>query len=169
MPAAVINAGILLAGKVPVNLNFTTGEATFRISMRQCSIQTVITSRAFTERVPLPAEPDRTVFAEDIPGLVGKWRGLKAVLKAWLAPQFALRLLYGIRDRSVDDLATVIFSSGTTGEPKGIMLTHSNIMSNIDGLGQVFGLTEEDCICGVLPFFHSFGFTATLWFPLVKR
>jgi acyl-[acyl-carrier-protein]-phospholipid O-acyltransferase/long-chain-fatty-acid--[acyl-carrier-protein] ligase len=166
---AVMNAGLLLAGKVPVNLNFTTGEETFRSSMDRCGIRTVVTGRAFMKKVPLPAEPDRTIFAEDLPDLIGKWNGVKAALKAHLVPQFFLRRLYGMRGRSVEELATVIFSSGSTGQPKGIMLTHSNIMSDIDGLGQAFGMDERDRICGVLPFFHSFGFTATIWFPLIRR
>jgi acyl-[acyl-carrier-protein]-phospholipid O-acyltransferase/long-chain-fatty-acid--[acyl-carrier-protein] ligase len=62
----------------------------------------------------------------------------------------------------------VIFSSGSTGDPKGVMLTHYNILSNIEGVGQAMGVEGNDRILGVLPFFHSFGFTGTLWIPLVK-
>jgi acyl-[acyl-carrier-protein]-phospholipid O-acyltransferase/long-chain-fatty-acid--[acyl-carrier-protein] ligase len=65
----------------------------------------------------------------------------------------------------LDQLATVIFSSGSTGEPKGVMLSHYNIGSNIAQLEQVFGLAKRDCILGILPFFHSFGFTGTLCLP----
>src|SRR6185295_16166798 len=68
---------------------------------------------------------------------------------------------------SVDDLATIIFSSGSTGDPKGVMLTHHNVGSNIDQLDQVFGFTKKDRLLGVLPFFHSFGFTGTLCAPAV--
>src|SRR6202041_732762 len=71
------------------------------------------------------------------------------------------------KSQSLDDLATLIFSSGSTGEPKGVMLTHYNIMSNIDQMGQTFMLTKGDALLGVLPFFHSFGFTVTLWLPAV--
>jgi acyl-[acyl-carrier-protein]-phospholipid O-acyltransferase / long-chain-fatty-acid--[acyl-carrier-protein] ligase len=67
----------------------------------------------------------------------------------------------------LDDLATVIFSSGSTGEPKGVMLSHYNIGSNIEQMEQVFGMTHRDCVLGVLPFFHSFGFTAALCLPAV--
>jgi acyl-[acyl-carrier-protein]-phospholipid O-acyltransferase/long-chain-fatty-acid--[acyl-carrier-protein] ligase len=66
---------------------------------------------------------------------------------------------------ALDDLATVIFSSGSTGDPKGVMLSHYNIGSNIAQLEQVFGLGKRDCILGILPFFHSFGFTGTLCLP----
>ncbi len=166
---ALINAALLLAGKVPVNLNFTTGAEAFRSAMTQCRMNTVLTSRAFVEKVKLPAEPPRTMYAEDLAGRITAGGRLAALLKAGLAPKFLLRLLYRVGRRTVDDAATVIFSSGSTGEPKGVKLSHSNIMSNIEGLAQVFGVDERDSICGVLPFFHSFGFTGTLWYPAVKR
>ncbi|HEU4637423.1 MAG TPA: AMP-binding protein, partial [Candidatus Binatia bacterium] len=66
-----------------------------------------------------------------------------------------------------EDLATVIFSSGSTGAPKGVMLSHSNILSNIEGICQVIQFTKKDRIMGILPLFHSFGFTATIWLPLL--
>src|SRR5439155_20257033 len=66
-----------------------------------------------------------------------------------------------------DSPATVIFSSGSTGEPKGVLLSHYNVISNIEGIAQVFPIGRADRIVGSLPLFHSFGFTVTLWFPLV--
>src|SRR5207249_7309681 len=72
------------------------------------------------------------------------------------------------REAGPDSLATVVFSSGSTGTPKGVMLSHYNIISNIDAMAQVFRIGQQDRIIGVLPFFHSFGFTVTIWFPLVS-
>ena len=68
----------------------------------------------------------------------------------------------------MDQLATIIFSSGSTGDPKGVMLTHFNLTSNINQVGQVFMLDERDTILGILPFFHSFGFMAGLWLPALQ-
>jgi acyl-[acyl-carrier-protein]-phospholipid O-acyltransferase/long-chain-fatty-acid--[acyl-carrier-protein] ligase len=70
--------------------------------------------------------------------------------------------------KDADSLATVIFSSGSTGVPKGVMLSHHNIRANIASAMQVFELGGKDVMLGVLPFFHSFGFTVTLWLPLVS-
>src|SRR5262249_61038632 len=86
---------------------------------------------------------------------------LRALLKARLVPAKYV-------GRTSHALATIIFSSGSTGVPKGVMLTHANILANVDSLAQIFPMTPEDCFIGVLPFFHSFGFTGTLWFPLLQ-
>jgi acyl-[acyl-carrier-protein]-phospholipid O-acyltransferase/long-chain-fatty-acid--[acyl-carrier-protein] ligase len=77
------------------------------------------------------------------------------------------RLLGAERKTRLDDLATVIFSSGSTGNPKGVMLSHFNVGSNVEQLEQIFGLNHGDGVLGVLPFFHSFGFTGTLCLPVV--
>jgi acyl-[acyl-carrier-protein]-phospholipid O-acyltransferase/long-chain-fatty-acid--[acyl-carrier-protein] ligase len=84
-----------------------------------------------------------------------------------LLPFGILQRLLGARERkSMDDLATIIFSSGSTGDPKGVMLSHHNIYSNLEGMSQVFSISKHDRVLGILPFFHSFGFTGTLWLPL---
>ena len=85
------------------------------------------------------------------------WGLLKARLApaSWLTPK-----------GDPDSLATVIFSSGSTGVPKGIMLSHFNLATNVDAVLQLFSLDQRDRIIGVLPLFHSFGFMATIWLPL---
>ena len=72
-----------------------------------------------------------------------------------------------VTSQRVQDLATIIFSSGSTGEPKGVMLSHGNIRSNVEGLDQNLDLTRTDHLLGILPFFHSFGFTTMIWYPLL--
>jgi acyl-[acyl-carrier-protein]-phospholipid O-acyltransferase/long-chain-fatty-acid--[acyl-carrier-protein] ligase len=77
----------------------------------------------------------------------------------------------GLAGRKIqpDDLATIIFSSGSSGVPKGVMLSHYNILSNIQSLLSIFRVEPGDHLCGILPFFHSFGYTATLWLPMIAR
>jgi acyl-[acyl-carrier-protein]-phospholipid O-acyltransferase/long-chain-fatty-acid--[acyl-carrier-protein] ligase len=167
VPGALVNFACLLAGKVPVNLNYTVSEETLASCIRQCEIQTVITSKTFLEKVKLKV-PCQTVFLEDLAANPGLGEKLVAMFIALLFPAGLLERALGREKKiALDDLATVIFSSGSTGEPKGVMLSHYNVGSNIEQLEQVFGLGKSDCVLGVLPFFHSFGFTGTLFLPAV--
>src|SRR5262245_36324921 len=165
---AAANVAVLLAGKVPVNLNYTVSQSILESCISQCQITTVLTSRQFLEKAKLPA-PSGAVLMEDLAQYKTFGRMLVAFLQSLLLPASLLeRLLGAVGAKDVDQLATVIFSSGSTGDPKGVMLSHHNIYSNLDGMAQVFAISARDRIMGVLPFFHSFGFTGTLWFPLAK-
>jgi acyl-[acyl-carrier-protein]-phospholipid O-acyltransferase/long-chain-fatty-acid--[acyl-carrier-protein] ligase len=164
---ALANYAALLGGKVPVNLNYTLAPEAMAACARQCGIKTILTSRTFLEKAKLAA-PEGAVWLEDIAKAPGAPEKLAALLLAEFFPAGRLeRVLGGGAEARLDDLATVIFSSGSTGEPKGVMLSHYNLVSNVEQLEQVFGLVRRDGILGVLPFFHSFGFTATLALPAV--
>ena len=104
-----------------------------------------------------------TVFVEEIFARAGKWRQLRALAAARLAPS---RLLCR-GQRTPDSLAAVIFSSGSTGVPKGVMLSHYNVLSNVEAIAQLFWIGPDDRIVSGLPLFHSFGFTVAIWFPLI--
>jgi len=159
------NLALMLMGRVPVNLNYTAAEGSLRSAVQQCGITSVITSRAFLEKVPALPQLEGMVLLEDILPTVSGTDRLLALLKARLWPS---RLICNREGFTADSVATVIFSSGSTGEPKGVMLSHHNIMSNIEALRMVFRVSAADNICSALPFFHSLGFTATLWFPLTS-
>jgi acyl-[acyl-carrier-protein]-phospholipid O-acyltransferase/long-chain-fatty-acid--[acyl-carrier-protein] ligase len=162
---ALANIAIPLIGKIPVNLNFTASADAFNSSIRQCNIKTVITARAFAEKITTRCPvPDDAVFIEDILEGISHGAKIRALLKALFVP---VRMLYPTKKIMPDDPATIIFSSGSTGEPKGIMLSHHNILSNIESFQMILRFDRHDRLCAVLPFFHSFGFTATLWGPLV--
>jgi acyl-[acyl-carrier-protein]-phospholipid O-acyltransferase / long-chain-fatty-acid--[acyl-carrier-protein] ligase len=163
---ALANIAILLAGKVPVNLNFTAGKESVALAIEQCGIRTILTSRLFLTKAKLEAI-DGMVFLEEIMKEITPVRKALTALTAAVLPTRWIQALWYTGTRDPHTLATVIFSSGSTGVPKGVMLTHHNILSNVESFEQVFWLTEEDCIMGVLPFFHSFGFTGTLWLPLL--
>ncbi len=160
---ALVNAAITLTGRVPVNLNFTASPEAVDYAIRISEIRTIISSRAFLEKLEHFERRPGTVDLEDIMGGLTTGKKLSALLKARLAPA---RMLMTWRRPDPDDLATVIFSSGSTGVPKGVMLTHHNIISNIESFSPIFRFNGDDRICACLPFFHSFGFTATLWSPL---
>jgi len=167
VPGALVNYAALLLGKVPVNLNYTVSEETLASCLRQCDLKTVVTSKMFLEKLKLKL-PCETVLLEEAAAKPGIGEQLAALLIAWFVPdRFLQRWLGAERKTRLDDLATVIFSSGSTGDPKGVMLSHYNIGSNVEQLEQVFGLGRRDGVLGILPFFHSFGFTGTLGLPAV--
>ncbi|HEY2467119.1 MAG TPA: acyl-[ACP]--phospholipid O-acyltransferase [Terracidiphilus sp.] len=167
---ALTNYAVTMLGRVPVNLNYTASSEVIASCARQCDVEVVITSKAFVERFPKLEIPGRTIFLEDILQSPRVTERLFSLVLACTMPQTLLRKAIGANParRSVDDLATVIFSSGSTGDPKGVMLTHYNLTSNVQQVAQVFMLDRGDKILGILPFFHSFGFMASLWMPAVN-
>ncbi|HEY7825876.1 MAG TPA: MFS transporter, partial [Candidatus Acidoferrales bacterium] len=166
VPGALVNFAAMLAGKIPVNLNYTASNETLESCAAQCRLETVITSKALLEKIPLRV-PGRAIFLEEAAAAPRVSEKIVALLMWFLPGGFLEKKLSRGKRAKIDDLATVIFSSGSTGDPKGVMLTHYNIASNIEQMGQTFMLDRHDVLLGVLPFFHSFGFTVTLWLPAV--
>src|SRR3990172_9002484 len=171
LPASVAgvlaNMAILMAGKVSVNLNFTAGQEAMASAIQQSGIRTILTSRMFLEKAKVEVM-EGMVFLEEVMQEMTPSQKAMAMLMALFLPAGLLQRLISTEKMNPDSLATVIFTSGSSGIPKGVMLSHHNILSNVEGFAQVFQLTGKDRLMGVLPFFHSFGFTGTLWFPLVS-
>jgi len=166
VPGALVNFAATLSGKVPVNLNYTSSDEALASCAAQCNLQTVITTKQLLDRIPLKV-PGKTVLLEEVAANPGLGERIAALVFWFLPGSWLERALSGQPARQLDDLATIIFSSGSTGDPKGVMLTHYNIASNIEQMGQTFMFDRRDALLGVLPFFHSFGFTVTLWLPPV--
>jgi acyl-[acyl-carrier-protein]-phospholipid O-acyltransferase/long-chain-fatty-acid--[acyl-carrier-protein] ligase len=165
VPGALVNYAAFLCGKVPVNLNYTLSEATIANCGKQCDITTTITSRKFLEKIKL-TPPGKIIYLEDIAANPTAAEKITSWLLAKLAPYAWLKRIAGQKKEvALDDLATVIFSSGSTGEPKGVMLSHYNILSNVSQFSHILNFTHRDRFLGILPFFHSFGFTVTLCLP----
>ena len=163
---ALANVGTALAGKTSVNLNFTAGHDQMTAAIAKCGIKTILTSRKFVAKADI-APLDGMVFLEDVLKGITPFAKARMFAIAFLLPSWLLARLYA-HEGDAESLATVVFSSGSTGIPKGVMLSHRNILANVDAVAQVFHLKPDDVMVGVLPFFHSFGFTVTLWLPLVS-
>jgi acyl-[acyl-carrier-protein]-phospholipid O-acyltransferase/long-chain-fatty-acid--[acyl-carrier-protein] ligase len=159
---ALANLAVTLSGKVAVNLNFTAGEDHLRYALERCAITTVLTSRAFAEKAKLP-ELEGLVFLEDIAQTFTPLQRFAVAVQARLLPASAL-----VPPASPAGPAAIVFSSGSTGTPKGVVLSHANLIANADASADVYSVSRKDCILGTLPFFHSFGYTFTLWFPLLN-
>ena len=168
VPGALVNFAALLVGKVPVNLNYTVSEETLASCIRQCGIKTVLTSQSVPGQGEAQGAGRDGAFWKTSRG-PGRERRAGEKLASPSCMSVALsagrrcarNARSGARSRvELDDLATVIFSSGSTGEPKGVMLSHYNIGSNIEQLEQVFGLDRQRPLPGrpaVLPFVRLHG------------
>jgi acyl-[acyl-carrier-protein]-phospholipid O-acyltransferase/long-chain-fatty-acid--[acyl-carrier-protein] ligase len=165
----VANLAVLFAGKIPVNLNFTAGHEAIKSCIRQADVDRFITADPFVRKVssfPWPPNRDLIFIERVLPTLKKKivtWAFVSKIL-----PAKVLGLLLGLNQRRGDDEATLLFTSGSSGEPKGVALSHRNILANVCQFGTRLDLPKNSAILGCLPLFHSFGCTVTLWFPVIE-
>ncbi|MCS7091030.1 MAG: MFS transporter [Limisphaera sp.] len=170
VPAALVNWAVLLAGKVPVHFNYTLDPTSLSRCVQLAGVKFVISAQRFLEKVRVEL-PVPVLDLETVLKTAPKEEKLRATFAAWLLPRPLLAHWLGNRSNSgatpkpADRPATLIFSSGSTGEPKGVILTHANVLTNVEQIARIFDFTPHDRILGVLPFFHSFGFTVGLILP----
>ena len=160
--AVVANAALAVDQRISVNLNYTLSSDVLNACIARCGIRHVLTSRRVMERLDLKIDAE-LVFLEDFRAKVTLADKLLSMASAQLEPVWSLERRLRLTKIDPDDLLTIIFTSGSTGMPKGVMLTFGNIGSNIDSVQRVLNLRRDDVLLGILPFFHSFGYTATLW------
>ncbi len=156
------NAAVALTRRASVNLNYTVTSETIKACIKTAGIRHVLTSRRVIEKLPLQIDPKLLVYLEDLKDEVRLWDKIAAALATYLLPSCLLERLLGLHKIAGDDCLTVIFTSGSTGEPKGVVLTQHNIATNVEAIDQVVQITDDDVVLGILPFFHSFGYTVTL-------
>ena len=161
---AVANIALMFLGKIPINLNYSASNDVINKAVERCGIAQVITSRKFLERVKLTPNGS-LLFLEEMPAKVGILDKAWAASVARVVPEAALgSFLPGMKGDRPDATATVMFTSGSTGDPKGVVLTHGNVLSNVHQMRQHLRLDPIPVVAlGVLPFFHSFGYTVGIW------
>jgi acyl-[acyl-carrier-protein]-phospholipid O-acyltransferase / long-chain-fatty-acid--[acyl-carrier-protein] ligase len=170
VPAALANFATTLAGRVAVNLDPTPPGDIARSMIETCRISTVLTSRAHLEDVR--AAPKLAKRIVDVPdtlrNLHDSW--LVSAALRWLPAAVAARIL-GIGDAGdVDRVATILFSypAESPNHPRGALLSHHNLLSNLEALRQVLDVTPRDAILGLLPFSNAMSFATTLWLPVLS-
>ncbi len=156
------NVAVSLCRRVAVNLNYTVTSDILNYCIKESGIRHVLTSRRFMEKMDFKLDCP-LVYLEDFREKVTAVDKAVAAWQAFISPVVSLDRRFGIDAIRPDDVMTIIFTSGSTAQPKGVMLTYGNIGSNVDAVDAVVHLRRDDAIAAFLPFFHSFGYTVTLW------
>ena len=159
------NLALAFCNRVAVNLNYTASSAVIKACCETAGLKHVITSRKFLEKVGLEV-PGSVIYLEDLKDRISWSDKLLAMLNVKLRSASSLNRALDGHLKQAEDPLTIIFTSGSTGVPKGVVLTYGNIASNVDGIETAIRLNEHDVVLGVLPLFHSFGYTVTMWAAL---
>ncbi|CAN5348100.1 AMP-binding protein [soil metagenome] len=165
--STLANIALAFLRRPTVNLNYTAGPDAVLSACKQTGIRTVITAKRFEAKMPLalPSDVER-LYLEEALSSITKFAKVTRFLALLLLPAWFLERLLGTHRLNPDDLLTIVFSSGSTGEPKGVMLTQRNIAANAHAFNEGVDLHREDVMLATLPFFHSFGYTVCLWAPI---
>ena len=171
---AIANLAVLMCGKTLVNLNYTASPQAVQAAIAKAGIRTVFTSSRFLERLEKRGVNGAALLTgttvhvlEDLAKEITPLRRVLTLLQAVLLPAWALKLLY-LKRVALSSPAAILFSSGSEGQPKGVVLSHRNIMSNIQQISDMVNTEDRDVIIATLPLFHAFGLTATTLMPLVE-
>jgi len=161
------NLAVTLANKVPVDLNFTMGRAANESCCRRANLRVAISATQFMDRVKDFPWPEHALKLDEL------MPQLKRQIIFWwiislLAPARLLLRLLQIPKNGGHAEAILLFTSGTTGEPKGVVVSHRNVVGNVSQFRQLLDARKTDAILGSLPYFHTFGSTVTLWYPLTE-
>ncbi|MCP3662005.1 MAG: acyl-[ACP]--phospholipid O-acyltransferase [Gammaproteobacteria bacterium] len=170
----ITNMAVLLLGKRVVNLNYTASLQSLEAAVSKAEIETIYTSRRFIKKLSqrgvlldsLLAKCN-PVYLEDLKDEIAAPGKLAILAMVTLLPASLLYLIFGKRTQ-VGETAAILFSSGSEGEPKGVMLSHQNIMGNIKQISDVLDTRRDDAVMASLPLFHAFGLTVTGFLPLVE-
>jgi len=163
----VANLAVTLANKVPVDLNFTIGRAANESCSKRANLRVAISATQFMERLKDFPWPERILKLDELMP-----RMKRQIIFWWimslLVPAGLLLRLLKIPKEGGHREAVLLFTSGSTGEPKGAVMSHRNVVGNVSQFRQLLDAMKEDAILASLPFFHTFGSTVTLWYPLIE-
>ncbi|HEY2626649.1 MAG TPA: AMP-binding protein [Candidatus Udaeobacter sp.] len=161
------NLAVTMADKVPVDLNFTMGRAANESCCRRADLRVAISATPFMERLKDFPWPEKILNLDELMPRMKRQIVFWWIISLLLPTRLLLRVLE-IPKQGGHSEAVVLFTSGTTGEPKGVVVTHRNVVGNVSQFRQLLDARQTDAILASLPFFHTFGSTVTLWYPLIE-
>ena len=162
----LVNVALSMDKRITANLNYTVSSDVINHCIKDVGIKHVLTSEKFLSKIDMEIDSN-IVLLDSLKEKVSSIDKAIAFIQANLIPAAVLRWMLGLTSVQPDDLLTVIFTSGSTGMPKGVLLSHANISHNVDAIERTIHLDDDDTVLGVLPFFHSFGYSVTLWAAMV--
>ncbi len=163
----VANLAVTLADKVPVDLNFTMGRAANESCCKRASLRVAISATQFMERLKDFPWPERVLKLDELMPRMKRQIFFQWMMSILLPARLLLRLLKIPKEGGHKE-AVLLFTSGSTGEPKGAVISHRNVVGNVSQFRQLLDATKDDAILASLPFFHTFGSTVTLWYPIIE-
>ncbi len=191
------NLALTSQGRVPVNLDFVADNknadklqasiASLRARLKKGEMDRIITTRTVIKKfyvvkegkapegdealkAILTGDPTQVVFIEDVLGEVKaqKLRGLRTLLAAYMLPTSIVEKLYFSKaSTDLNDTATILFTTGSTGDPKGVELSHLNLSANVEAVSDVYDILPTDRVMNALPLFHAFGLMSGFWMPML--
>jgi len=171
---AIANMAAIIRGKTVVNLNFTASREALQASVTKAGIKTIYTSRKFMEKLAKKGvdlndafSDSQFIYMEDLKTEISKATSLRTLITVILLPAGLLKLFYCKRV-DINAPAAILFSSGSEGTPKGVMLSHRNVMANLKQISDMLNTQDTDVVMASLPLFHAFGITVTTFMPLVE-
>jgi acyl-[acyl-carrier-protein]-phospholipid O-acyltransferase/long-chain-fatty-acid--[acyl-carrier-protein] ligase len=163
----VANLAVTLADKVPVDLNFTIGRAANESCCKRANLRVAISATQFMERLKDFPWPERVLKLDELMPRMKRQIIFWWVMSILVPARLLLRILKIPKEGGHRE-AVLLFTSGSTGEPKGAVMSHRNVVGNVSQFRQLLDATKDDAILASLPFFHTFGSTVTLWYPLIE-
>jgi acyl-[acyl-carrier-protein]-phospholipid O-acyltransferase/long-chain-fatty-acid--[acyl-carrier-protein] ligase len=171
---AFINYAVLMMGKTAVNLNYTSEINSIKAAIQSAQIKTIIASSKFVEKLEQKGidvseifETVNVIYVEDLKEEISRPIGILTYFSVKFLPNFILKAMHLTKTKK-DDTALILFSSGSEGTPKGVMLSGDNILGNSQQVSAVLNCNNEDSIVGSLPLFHAFGIVVTTFLPLIE-
>jgi acyl-[acyl-carrier-protein]-phospholipid O-acyltransferase/long-chain-fatty-acid--[acyl-carrier-protein] ligase len=164
----------LMLGKVIVNINYTSAIDSIKGSLEKAEVSTIFTSKKFIEKlikkginIDTTFESRKIIYLEDLKEEITNKDKVISFIKAKFLPKALIRMLY-FKKVKMEEPAAILFSSGSEGTPKGVVLSHKNIVANSQQISDVLNSSKEDVVLNSLPTFHAFGLTVTTLMPLLE-